>query len=553
MSGCILPVTTAISSSLARLCNRTLARSAVVLAIALGGLVSTDGRADAQSRDMVIDDVRGSLTRKGGLPLDVRSEADQLAGYYARSDATLLWLESGRSDELIAALAELKAVGLADLDARLELLAARQQALRSTDSSFLALVELTFSAAVIHIAEGLRLGQMPLYRDELHPLTQARILRADLVLSRLAHGAPVKDVLASVEPRYPEYRAIRAKLLQYQTIAARGGWAELRAGSDLKEGDRGPRVADLRDRLVIEGYLSPPGTAGDVFDAGLSEAVRRFQSSHNMKPSGTVDRRTLLALNIPVRDRIRQLVANLERWRWFEEISEGEYWVVNSNASVMEVRTPQGAADRLALAVDSGCEQRPAFDSSIGAVEFGPAYLLPAAVAGRYVLPILQSKPQMLDPSFVIHADNELGAATAVDWASYTEANFPFTIVQSPGPHNLLGSFRIPIAGDSGVSIHGRPAGNSKGSLPRTAWPACVAVAEGPEKTGAFLLRIGSQVARGTTSAEDETSGRAVLGRPIRILFHYGTVWLDPSGDLVFGPDPAGLDDTLGKKIIKRP
>jgi murein L,D-transpeptidase YcbB/YkuD len=39
------------------------------------------------------------------------------------------------------------------------------------------------------------------------------------------------------------------------------------------------------------------------------------------------------------------------------------------------------------------------------------------------------------------------------------------------------------------------------------------------------------------------------LPSPIPVIFHYGTVWLDPAVGLVFGADPLGLDASLAHKL----
>jgi murein L,D-transpeptidase YcbB/YkuD len=523
----------------------------IVLALSavLVGVLGEAGSLFAQTPDKayVLQDVRALLGRKTGLPLDVRSKADQLERYYVKPEARLLWLEPARADELITVLSASTSSGLVNMGGGVSRLVTRKQALQSQDASLLALVELTFSAQLIVAAENLRLGQIYLYRDMLHRRSLERFIYADHVLAMVAEGEPLSTILPRLEPKQADYEAIRSKLVEYVSIHKRGGWPALRPGPDLKEGSSGPRVTDLRQRLQITGHLSSSVAPADTFDATLAEAVRRFQRQHNLGESGIVDRRTLIALNIPVTDRIAQLKANLERWRWFEDYMEGELWVINVNTGKLDLRQANARPEQFSIKADRGCQQHPAFDSTITSVELAPSFSFAGSLSARYILPALQKKPGSLDPSLAIRAEGGAAATEGVDWKSYSEANFPFFVEQAPGNSNLLGMFRIVLKDDSAVSIHGRPAQEPKIPIPRDLWPSCVAISGPAEKTAALLQRLG--IMPPSPSSGTSGSQRLTAPRLISVVFLYSTVWLDTGGTVVFGPDPLGLDACLLRKL----
>jgi murein L,D-transpeptidase YcbB/YkuD len=203
------------------------------------------------------------------------------------------------------------------------------------------------------------------------------------------------------------------------------------------------------------------------------------------------------------------------------------------------------------LKVDGTCEQLPAFDSTIDHVDFEPSYTFPQAIAARYILPVLQSKPESLDPSLTIYAGSAFQGVASVDWKSYSEANFPFTVMQSPGKTNVIGEFQFPLKDDASVSIHGRPALDPHLPMPRNLWPACVALSGGGDAVASLMSEAGvGPPAAGDTA---ENSRRINLAAPIPVIFLYASVWLDPSGDVVFGPDPLGRDLPLFRKLTATP
>ena len=310
----------------------------------------------------VLQDLRKLLSNKSGLPLDVRTQATQLEQYYGRKDAKILWLKSDRNQELVSALSGLTTIGATNMDAALARIEMRKQALKSEDTSILALVELTFSSTLIEAAQKLRLGQMHLYRESLHPRTLQRFIYGDRLLALVASGGSLTPLLTSLEPQTADYQAIRQKLIQYVAVQRNGGWPAITPGPDLKQGDSGPRVADLRQRLQTTGYLPPSATQSGTFDEALANALRTFQRQHAVPETGNLDRRTMLTLNVPVANRVAQLVTNLERWRWFEDIPAGDVWIINTSVARLELRAPDRLRQAYVLKVDGTCEQLPAFE-----------------------------------------------------------------------------------------------------------------------------------------------------------------------------------------------
>jgi murein L,D-transpeptidase YcbB/YkuD len=184
-------------------------------------------------------------------------------------------------------------------------------------------------------------------------------------------------------------------------------------------------------------------------------------------------------------------------------------------------------------------------------VDFRPTYTFPSAIAARYILPLLQAKPETVDPSLVIYADAALGASRSVDWKSFSESNFPFQVTQTSGASNVLGEFRMPLKDDATVSIHGRPNPDPKLPVPKSVWPACVALAGSADSVANLLDTAG--VVRPPPPEPPNSAQRIDLKSAIPVIFLYATVWQDTGAGVVFGPDPLGLDAPLFRKLTPTP
>jgi peptidoglycan hydrolase-like protein with peptidoglycan-binding domain len=74
----------------------------------------------------------------------------------------------------------------------------------------------------------------------------------------------------------------------------------------LQRGDRGSRVRRLQERLSDQGFY--PGSIDGIFGSQTERAVRQFQRSKGLYPSGVANSDTLTALGIRERDQKRYVV-----------------------------------------------------------------------------------------------------------------------------------------------------------------------------------------------------------------------------------------------------
>ena len=100
----------------------------------------------------------------------------------------------------------------------------------------------------------------------------------------------IHPVSKSADPTFDEgtYQRISAAMLSYSSIEVRGGWPMLPAGAKLGPGSSGPEVALLKQRLAVTDDLVADMLKGDVYDAVVVDAVKRFQARHGLDETGAV-------------------------------------------------------------------------------------------------------------------------------------------------------------------------------------------------------------------------------------------------------------------------
>lgn len=295
----------------------------------------------------------------------------------------------------------------------------------------------------------------------IHPAWSAAARTTDLVeaLERsLAQGTP-GEALLSLAPAHPEYAALQQALAELRLQAAEGPWPKLpRVTLPLAEGSTGPAVAALRARLARTDELADP--TGDQFDAELAAAVRHFQGRHGLEPTGLVDAATRRALEVSLGDRIAQIEANLERWRWLPEDLGRRHVRVNIAAFMVVLVEGHEHVLTMKAVVGKRYRKTPVFSTTIQAVTINPRWMVPPKLAVQDLLPEIKRDPTTIERKHLRVLDARTGAVVdpaSVPWSKLSTRHFPYLLRQDPGPDNALGRFKLVMPNDYDVYLHDTP------------------------------------------------------------------------------------------------
>jgi murein L,D-transpeptidase YcbB/YkuD len=359
---------------------------------------------------------------------------------------------------------------------------------------------------------------------------------------------PVKRAVASFwtspEPTFDErtYDRINQALLSYAAIEVRGGWPTL-AKATLEPGASGPDVAKLRQRLAITDDLPAEVADGDSYDMMLTEAVKRFQIRHGLPETGTVGPQTIEALNVPVKARIRQLAASLDRLYGMNFVFGQRYVVVNIPAAVAEAVEDGKVARRYVTVVGKTDRPSPTLTANITAVNINPTWTVPLSILKKDVVTKMRK-----DPTYVSRmrmrvldsAGNEIDP-NSVDWTSERTPNF--TVRQDSGDGNALGNLRIDMPNPYSVYMHDTNHKEFFSADYRFQSSGCTRV-QGVQDLAAWILKDKEGWSRKEIDAEIATGKRTTvrLPRPMPVAWIYLTGWASPDGAIHFRKDVYDLD-----------
>ena len=351
------------------------------------------------------------------------------------------------------------------------------------------------------------------------------------------------------EPSYGPntYDRTLEALIAHEDVANRGGWPKVPGSATaLKPEAQGADVVALKQRLLASGDLAPEALSGDVYDAAVVEAVKRFQRRHGLSDLGTVGRLTLKAMNTPVESRLNQLTATLERLKGNGFNFASRYVVVNiPGASVEAVENGTVAQRHLAI-VGRPDRPSPVIQANITSVNLNPYWTVPMSIVKADIIPHMRKDPGFIAKSNMklLGAENKEIDPASVNWSTLKSPYF--YVRQEPGPTNSLGQLKIDMPNGEAVYMHDTPKKTLFRNDVRFNSSGCARI-EGVRDLAAWLLE-GSEWSR--QAIEDEIAKgehkNITLKKSVPVAWVYLTGWQGADGQVQFRDDIYQLDTPQG-------
>lgn len=358
---------------------------------------------------------------------------------------------------------------------------------------------------------------------------------------------------AEFSPLHEEYSHLKTALARYRKIEAEGGWSSLPAVT-LKPGDQGPGVAALRQRMKY--FMAEPGT-GERYDDALVQAVKTFQKENGLKPDGIVSGDTRRLLNVPVRERINQIIINMERWRWIPKSFEADYIMVNIPEFRLKVVQDSQEVMSMRVIVGKELNNTPIFSDKMEYVVLSPYWNIPQTILVKELVPNLLRDPGYLSrlDMEVIDANKNLIDPYSIDWSTAADKNFRYIVRRRPGPKNDLGDVKFIFPNVDNIYLHDTPNDELFNQDKRGFSHGCVRVEE-PIKLAEYLLRNARGGAWSRERILEQIRKREEKFVPLKeklpVYLVYFTAWADEKGNVHFRDDIYGHDRVLKKQYFAR-
>ncbi|NND78254.1 MAG: L,D-transpeptidase family protein [Flavobacteriales bacterium] len=377
-------------------------------------------------------------------------------------------------------------------------------------------------------------------------------------LLMLHNALEKKEVLKTLQgaiPQNEKYDGLKKALAQFVNLRQNNGWEKIPEGETLKLNMSDDRIESIRKRLIQGGYLKNKNPENALkYDQEVLNAVRDFQKRNGINADGEFGKETRELFNMSVEQRIDQIKANMERWRWLPQYF-GDYFIKVNIADFTLTVVKNGKVEREHKVI-VGREQRrtPVFASKVSYLVLNPTWTVPPGILKADILPAVRKNPNYLKGKniSVLDANGKVMDQSAIDW--HSKGVHGFTYRQSPGVDNALGAVKFMFPNPYNVYLHDTPSKELFERADRAFSSGCVRV-EAPLDLAEYLLQDQSKWTRAYIDkqvASKRTETVPLTQKP-DVYILYWTTWLDDHGQVQFRKDVYQRDLALIEKLKEGP
>lgn len=491
------------------------------------------------------------ITEEGKvLPLDSLSIAtlkdSLLIEFYQKNDAKTYWIAFNCREDILKLLNAVEEEGLNPKDFDLKQINESETNIRKLNDEELIQYDFLITRNLLRLITQANLGT-----------TTAKQLYDDWDLK--PNTAPVKDkfmlflnqdefdtAVAALSPQHLMYHKLKNALQLLKRYPDDPGFS-LKIEGKIEPNDSLPELIPIKQRLQYWGDMRKSDSLTAKYDEETLLSVKKFQYRHGLAPDGVIGRGSLNALSKTKEERKQQIIANLERWRWFPHVFPKDYLLVNIPDYSLTVVKEKDTVRTHRIIVGTAQRQTPILQSKLSYLVYNPTWTIPPTILKNDVIPATQKSRSYLTGKNITVYDAQGQVVSPENWEASKARSYRY--VQSPGKTNSLGLVKIMFPNRFSVYLHDT---NSRGYFEReirSLSSGCIRV-QNPFELCEYLLNDPEQwnmenimeaVKTGKTKNVD-------IKGDYQLFILYWTAW--SQGDvLIFRDDIYNLDAGLYKKL----
>ncbi len=471
----------------------------------------------------------------------------EVKDFYNSNGLKTVWTDAKNRKAMIAAVKDAETDGLQSKDYNLNTLE-QFEALTTISKEECMRYDILLTESFTKLATHLFRGKL-LPRTVYHDWVLApKTLDTNKLLAEALGKKNTAEVLNRCRPKHAVYDGLRKSLAYLTKLPDDSKMVKVEVEKSLKPNDSGAVVTSVKKRLTYWGDFAGDDKNG-LYDKATAKAVKKFQERHGIAATGIVDSRTADALNFTRSQRKKQVIANLERWRWFPYDFGKRAIIVNiPTYQLAIVENNKDTIDTYKVVVGKPDRRSPVLYSAINQLTINPTWTVPPTYLKKDLTPAARK-----DTAHFAHLNMKIfyknEEIPVSQWDSLKADHYVY--VQSPGSHNSLGRIKFNFNNGFYVYLHDTNHREYFKKGYRALSSGCVRV-EDPFRLAEYVLQEDKSWDR-TKLDEMVAAGETQhLGLKKTTPIHqlYWTAWMDRDG-LQFRNDIYNLDKALYDKLRK--
>ena len=405
----------------------------------------------------------------------------------------------------------------------------------TSDSSFIQ-TELSLTKEFIKYAHILKDNAG--FTDPYHfvPVKKTDVLQlADSVLNTQSDSINTTPDTTSALSNRP-YNLLKEQLRIYYNVAQKGGWQPIPMGTKkFRKGVSSPVAAAIKKRLILTGEYKGTDTT-QAYNDSLAAAIKSYKIRYGFDSSSSISDSLISDMNIPVAQRIEQILINMNRMMWMPDISTQQIIEVNIPEFMMNVYEAGTKAFDMKVVVGKEGANTTMFSGDMNQVVFSPYWNIPASIVEEEILPAMKNDQNYLQKHHM----------------EIVKKNDSLPVIrQVPGPDNPLGGVKFLFPNSYDIFFHDTPKKELFAKRERAYSHGCIRL-EDAKKLAAYLLKddpswTPEKIEQAMKSGKEQF---VKVKKSVPVLITYFTTWVDENGQLNFRNDVYKHDTKTRKRLF---
>lgn len=321
------------------------------------------------------------------------------------------------------------------------------------------LLEILLTDSFLRLSNDLATGK--LNPTEIYKIWGSPLNKVDSweLLKNAISNEDIGAAFDSVKPDHIVYKGLKKALKELK----KSNWdtevtTKISSGKLIRPGETDDRIRSVARRLSELGYYQGNlDSTNSTYGEDIQKAVKEFQRDHDLQIDALLGNTTISNLNLTKKDRLHQILVNLERWRWYPRDLGEHYIIINIPNYELSVVKDGDTIRSHKTMVGTQVRKTPVFTDEIGYIIYNPTWTIPPTIKKNDVIPgATRDIGYLKRKNIKIYDDsgNSIDPST-VDWSSSKARTYTYR--QPAGPSNPLGLVKIIYPNEYMIYLHDTP------------------------------------------------------------------------------------------------
>jgi len=269
-----------------------------------------------------------------------------------------------------------------------------------------------------------------------------------------------------------QYYRLKEVLKQYRKIEKKGGWSKIELDTNFnsfKPGDSSATIAQIRHYLYQTKAIAADSKSA-LYDDDLKKGVLQFKKENGNILSTTISNKHIALMNIPIADRIKTIIVNMERSRWIpSDVTKSKESIVVNIPSFQLTYFKENKPELISnVVVGKKINQTVIFSGMLRYIVFSPYWNVPTSITEKEIKPSIAKNKNYLSEH-------------NMEWNNGR-------VRQKPGPKNSLGLVKFLFPNNNNIYLHDTPSKSLFNEEKRAFSHGCIRVAK-PKELANIIMK----------------------------------------------------------------